>query len=209
MPPYWSLGFHLCRWGYGTANHTLEVVKRMRDKGIPQVSIPRWCNGAWDYLTLRTSLPPSFPLSSLPPSLPSTLPFPFLPFPSLPFPFAGHSMEWYWLHARSPRLHVWHRLFWWPPCTRHWPSQPWPEICCHYSKWVVDWLIDWLIDWLVGWLIDQSINQLMKWLGGRYGTKNEHRKNCYPPHLQPTHRILVLVVISHEAPTHHTTRASS
>ena len=37
MPPYWSLGFHLCRWGYGTANKTMEVVKRMRSKGIPQV----------------------------------------------------------------------------------------------------------------------------------------------------------------------------
>jgi lysosomal alpha-glucosidase len=36
MPPYWSLGFHLCRWGYDTANNTLEVVERMRDSGIPQ-----------------------------------------------------------------------------------------------------------------------------------------------------------------------------
>ena len=37
MPPYWSLGFHLCRWGYDTANNTLKVVERMRDSGIPQV----------------------------------------------------------------------------------------------------------------------------------------------------------------------------
>ena len=36
MPPYWSLGFHLCRWGYLTANRTQEVVERMRSYGIPQ-----------------------------------------------------------------------------------------------------------------------------------------------------------------------------
>lgn len=36
MPPYWSLGFHLCRWGYGTANKTQEVVDKMRSLGIPQ-----------------------------------------------------------------------------------------------------------------------------------------------------------------------------
>ncbi|XP_050393603.1 lysosomal alpha-glucosidase [Patella vulgata] len=36
MPPYWSLGFHVCRWGYLTANGTLKVVDRIRDYGIPQ-----------------------------------------------------------------------------------------------------------------------------------------------------------------------------
>ncbi|KAL5494211.1 hypothetical protein EMCRGX_G015495 [Ephydatia muelleri] len=39
LPPYWSLGFHLSQWGYMTANNTLAVVERMRQKGIPQVSI--------------------------------------------------------------------------------------------------------------------------------------------------------------------------
>ena len=38
MPPYWGLGFHLCRWGYGSTNRTLEIVKRMRAASIPQVS---------------------------------------------------------------------------------------------------------------------------------------------------------------------------
>ncbi|XP_033641301.1 lysosomal alpha-glucosidase-like isoform X2 [Asterias rubens] len=36
MPPYWGLGFHLCRWGYGSANKTLAVVKKMKAAGIPQ-----------------------------------------------------------------------------------------------------------------------------------------------------------------------------
>ncbi|XP_019853735.1 PREDICTED: lysosomal alpha-glucosidase-like [Amphimedon queenslandica] len=36
LPPYWSLGFHLCRWGYFSSERTLEVVERMRHYGIPQ-----------------------------------------------------------------------------------------------------------------------------------------------------------------------------
>ena len=36
LPPYWSLGFHLCRWGYETSNKTQEVVNKMRQYGIPQ-----------------------------------------------------------------------------------------------------------------------------------------------------------------------------
>ncbi|MBN3305105.1 LYAG glucosidase, partial [Amia calva] len=36
MPIYWALGFHLCRWGYKTSNGTWEVVKAMRNYGIPQ-----------------------------------------------------------------------------------------------------------------------------------------------------------------------------
>ncbi|XP_022103478.1 lysosomal alpha-glucosidase-like isoform X2 [Acanthaster planci] len=36
MPPYWGLGFHLCRWGYGSSNRTLEIVKQMRAASIPQ-----------------------------------------------------------------------------------------------------------------------------------------------------------------------------
>ncbi|XP_030067173.1 lysosomal alpha-glucosidase [Microcaecilia unicolor] len=36
MPPFWGLGFHLCRWGYGTSNDTWQVVKDMRREEIPQ-----------------------------------------------------------------------------------------------------------------------------------------------------------------------------
>uniref|UniRef100_UPI003AAB1127 lysosomal alpha-glucosidase n=1 Tax=Centroberyx gerrardi TaxID=166262 RepID=UPI003AAB1127 len=36
MPIYWALGYHLCRWGYSTSNATWEVVKNMRNNGIPQ-----------------------------------------------------------------------------------------------------------------------------------------------------------------------------
>ncbi|CAB1342335.1 unnamed protein product [Coregonus sp. 'balchen'] len=35
MPPYWSLGFHLCRWGYRSTNATREVVRRMHNANFP------------------------------------------------------------------------------------------------------------------------------------------------------------------------------
>lgn len=37
MPIYWALGYHLCRWGYGDNNSTWEIVKNIRNYGIPQV----------------------------------------------------------------------------------------------------------------------------------------------------------------------------
>lgn len=36
MPPYWSLGFHLCKYGYHSVNETMAVVKRMQEAKIPQ-----------------------------------------------------------------------------------------------------------------------------------------------------------------------------
>ena len=39
MPPYWGLGFHLCRWGYKSSDNMKAVIKRMRDGGFPYVSI--------------------------------------------------------------------------------------------------------------------------------------------------------------------------
>ncbi|RUS76948.1 hypothetical protein EGW08_015297, partial [Elysia chlorotica] len=36
MPPYWSLGFHLCWQHYGTASNTWDTVQRTRKLGIPQ-----------------------------------------------------------------------------------------------------------------------------------------------------------------------------
>lgn len=38
MPPFWSLGFQLCRYGYKTLNKTREVMQRNIDAGIPLVS---------------------------------------------------------------------------------------------------------------------------------------------------------------------------
>ncbi|XP_076020739.1 lysosomal alpha-glucosidase [Genypterus blacodes] len=35
MPPYWSLGFHLCRWGYATTNATRQVAQRMHNANLP------------------------------------------------------------------------------------------------------------------------------------------------------------------------------
>ncbi|KAI4821859.1 hypothetical protein KUCAC02_007437 [Chaenocephalus aceratus] len=35
MPPYWSLGFHLCRWGYTTSNTTRHVAQRMHNATFP------------------------------------------------------------------------------------------------------------------------------------------------------------------------------
>ena len=39
MPPYWALGFHLCRYGYGSSEEVKKVIKRMRDAKFPYVSL--------------------------------------------------------------------------------------------------------------------------------------------------------------------------
>lgn len=39
MPPFWSLGFHLCRFGYNSLNETRETTQRTIKAGIPFVSI--------------------------------------------------------------------------------------------------------------------------------------------------------------------------
>ncbi|XP_047993102.1 lysosomal alpha-glucosidase-like isoform X1 [Leguminivora glycinivorella] len=35
MPPYWALGFHLCKFDYGSLNVTRDVWQKNRDAGIP------------------------------------------------------------------------------------------------------------------------------------------------------------------------------
>lgn len=46
MPVYWALGYHLCRWGYGDNNSTWEIVKQIRNYGIPQVKGAGWSSGS-------------------------------------------------------------------------------------------------------------------------------------------------------------------
>ena len=38
FPPYWSLGFHLSRYGYTSTDEVREVRARMSAAGIPQVN---------------------------------------------------------------------------------------------------------------------------------------------------------------------------
>lgn len=35
MPPYWSLGFQLSRWGYGPLDNVKQIVAEMRQSDIP------------------------------------------------------------------------------------------------------------------------------------------------------------------------------
>lgn len=37
MPPYWSLGFHLCKWEIGNISDVEAVVERTKQAKIPQV----------------------------------------------------------------------------------------------------------------------------------------------------------------------------
>ena len=39
LPPYWSLGYHLCRFNYGSLNHTIEILDKNLEAGIPIVSL--------------------------------------------------------------------------------------------------------------------------------------------------------------------------
>lgn len=38
MPPYWALGFHLCRWGYRSTNETRSIAQRMHEAKFPLVN---------------------------------------------------------------------------------------------------------------------------------------------------------------------------
>ena len=52
MPPYWALGFHLCRWGYGGTSGLKQVINRMRNARMPYVrnlvGLNNFCGFHWD-----------------------------------------------------------------------------------------------------------------------------------------------------------------
>ena len=35
IPPYWALGYHLCRWGYNSLEKMQAAFQRTVDLGIP------------------------------------------------------------------------------------------------------------------------------------------------------------------------------
>ena len=35
IPPYWALGYHLCRWGYNSLENMQAAFQRTVDLGIP------------------------------------------------------------------------------------------------------------------------------------------------------------------------------
>ena len=51
MPPFWSLGFHLCKYGYGSSENLRNVIERNRAAKIPYVSLSFWLIW-WGFLFL-------------------------------------------------------------------------------------------------------------------------------------------------------------
>ena len=43
MPPFWSLGFHLCKHGYGNSSEFWKVIQRNRAAKMPYVSFMTCC----------------------------------------------------------------------------------------------------------------------------------------------------------------------
>lgn len=39
LPPYWSLGYQLSRWGYTNIDAVKQTITRMEEYGIPQVTV--------------------------------------------------------------------------------------------------------------------------------------------------------------------------
>lgn len=60
FPPYWSLGFHQCRWGYKTLNETMEVVANYSANELPLDTMWNdidYMNGFRDFTTDPVNYP--------------------------------------------------------------------------------------------------------------------------------------------------------
>lgn len=101
MPPYWSLGFHLCRWGYNTTNTTRHVAQSMHDAKFPLVNevLTELCRMEGTCITCSHCI--TF--------------YGFLKFFLLLFPSPGCTVEWSGLYRPAQGLHIWPFAIWGPP----------------------------------------------------------------------------------------------
>lgn len=109
MPIYWALGYHLCRWGYNTSDSVLEVVKSMRNYGIPQVKLTQQtvCLCVCRYVFFAFFCENNY--------LPVDL-------------FTGRPVEWYRLHGPIYGLHFWLNEVRHTAWSGQGPARSWPTL---------------------------------------------------------------------------------
>ena len=95
MPPYWSLGFQLCRYGYKDLDEVKDVVSDMKKYGIPQV---RFCCFASSCMLQSNIYAHVFMQSS---QISNAYRYLQPRFFTL-----GCAVWWYWLHAEAAGFHL-------------------------------------------------------------------------------------------------------